>query len=179
MCSVDLNTRHSHLVEPATRKLICACQACAILFSDAASLRYRRVPERVRHLIEFQLTDAQWESLMIPINMAFFYRSSVAGRVVVFYPSPAGATESLLELEAWEEIVATNPVLRELESDTEALLVNRVQTPEYFIVPIDQCYRLVGLIRSKWKGLSGGTEVWESINSFYEELKNQSEATSA
>lgn len=116
---------------------------------------------------------------MIPIGMAFFYRSSVAGKVVVFYPSPAGATESLLDLAGWEELVASNPVLNELEADTEALLVNRVQTPEYFIVPIDQCYRLVGLIRSKWKGLSGGTEVWESINSFYEELKNRSEAVSA
>ena len=115
---------------------------------------------------------------MIPINMAFFYRSSVAGRVVVYYPSPAGAIESLLDLESWQETVEHNPILKEMETDTEALLVNRVQAAEYFIVPIDQCYRLVGLIRSKWKGLSGGTEVWESINSFYAELKSQSSGTS-
>lgn len=179
MCSMELNNMHSHLVEPATRRLICACQACAILFSDSASLRYRRVPERIRYLTEFRLTDGQWESLMIPISMAFFYKSSVSGKVDVFYPSPAGATESLLDLESWQEIVEANPILNELEVDTEALLVNRVQAPEYFVVPIDQCYRLVGLIRSKWKGLSGGAEVWESINSFYEDLKKHSEAASA
>ena len=27
--------------------------------------------------------------------------------------------------------------------------------------PIDQCFRLVGIIRAGWKGLSGGTEVWQ------------------
>lgn len=179
MCSIELTDRHAHLVEPATRKLSCACQACAVLFSAAAEQRYRRVPERVRHLKNFQMTDVEWESLMIPINMAFFYQSSVAGKVVVFYPSPAGATESLLDLASWQQIVEMNPVLSGLESDTEALLVNRVQSSNYFIVPVDQCYRLVGLIRSKWKGLSGGTEVWESIHSFFEDLKNRSEVVNA
>ncbi len=32
--------------------------------------------------------------------------------------------------------------------------------PESYILPIDECFRLVGLIRLHWKGLSGGTEVW-------------------
>ena len=146
MCSVELGPGHPHLVEPATRRLICACQACAILFSGVAETKYRRVPQRVRYLSDFQLTDAQWEGLMIPINMAFFFQSSVAGKVIVLYPSPAGATESLLDFESWREIVECNPVLQEMEPDTEALLVNRVQrASDYFIVPIDECYRLVGL----------------------------------
>jgi hypothetical protein len=178
MCSVELNPRHAHLVEPASRKLSCACQACAILFSNSAGQKYKRVPERVVWLPNFQISDAQWESLMIPINMAFFYRSSFAERIVVFYPSPAGATESLLDLDSWEQIVASNPILNEMEVDTEALLVNRVQRADYFIVPIDDCYRLVGLIRSKWKGLSGGGEVWEEINAFYEELKTRAVGSS-
>ncbi len=111
---------------------------------------------------------------MIPINMAFFFQSSVAGKVIVLYPSPAGATESLLDFESWREIVESNPVLQDMEPDTEALLVNRVQTAsDYFIVPIDECYRLVGLIRTKWKGLAGGTEVWEAINNFFAELRKR------
>ncbi|HET6977165.1 MAG TPA: DUF5947 family protein [Pyrinomonadaceae bacterium] len=172
LCSVELGKNHPHLVEPATRRLVCACQACAILFSGAADTRYRRVPERVQNLPDFQLSEAQWEGLMIPINMAFFFQSSAAEKMIVLYPSPAGATESLLDFASWEEIVACNPVLQEMEPDTEALLVNRVpQNPEYFIVPIDQCYRLVGLIRTKWKGFSGGTEVWEAINGFFAEMK--------
>ena len=174
MCSVELRPDHPHLVEPATRRLICACQACAILFSSAAETKYRRVPHRLRYLRNFNLTDAQWEGLMIPINMAFFFQSSVAGKVIVLYPSPAGATESLLDFESWQEIVECNPILRTMEPDTEALLVNRVQkASDHFIVPIDECYRLVGLIRTKWKGLAGGTEVWEAINNFFAELKRR------
>lgn len=174
MCSIELGPDHPHLVEPATRRLICACQACAILFSGAAETKYRRVPQQVRSLPNFQLTDAQWEGLMIPINMAFFFHSSAAGKVVVLYPSPAGATESLLELESWQEIVSSNPVLQQMEPDTEALLINRVHhAADYFIVPIDECYKLVGLIRTKWKGLAGGTEVWEAINGFFGQLRKK------
>ena len=174
LCSVELGSEHAHLVEPATRRLICACQACAILFSGAAETKYRRVPDRVQYLPNFQLTDLQWESLSIPIDMAFFLQSSAAGKVIVLYPSPAGATEALLDLESWQEIVECNPVLQQMAADTQALLANRVQkVPEYFIVPIDQCYRLVGLIRTKWKGLSGGAEVWEAIEGFFAELKER------
>jgi len=180
LCGIELGPDHHHLIEPATRRLVCACQACAILFSSAAETKYRRVPRSVRYLPDFHLTDAQWEGLMIPINMAFFFQSSAAGKVIVLYPSPAGATESLLELESWQEIVACNPVLRELEPDTEALLVNRVRgASDHFIVPIDECYRLVGLIRTKWKGLAGGTEVWEAINSFFAELRKRAKEVTA
>ena len=174
LCSIELGPDHPHLVEPATRRLVCACQACAILFSGAAETKYRRVPRVVRYLPNFQLTDAQWEGLMIPINMAFFFQSSAAKKVIVLYPSPAGATESLLEFESWQEIVACNPVLQDMEPDVEALLVNRVQhAADHFIVPIDECYRLVGLIRTKWKGLAGGTEVWEAINDFFAGLRKR------
>jgi hypothetical protein len=72
------------------------------------------------------MTDGQWESLLIPINMAFFFGSSIEGRVIALYPSPAGAVESLLPLEAWNEIAETNRALRHLRPDIEALLVNRV-----------------------------------------------------
>ena len=70
------------------------------------------------------------------------------GGVVALYPSPAGATESELELEAWRELRALNPVLMRLEPDAEALIVNRMaEPPQYAIAPIDECYRLVGLIK--------------------------------
>jgi uncharacterized protein DUF5947 len=175
MCSAALGADHLHLVEPPTRRLICACQACAVLFSDASSTKYRRVPRRVRALSNFHMSDSQWEGLMIPINMAFFFQSSVANKVIVLYPSPAGATESLLDFDSWQEIVQANPYLQQMESDTEALLINRVQkASDYFIVPIDECYRLVGLIRTKWKGLSGGVEVWEAISDFFAELRCRS-----
>ncbi len=180
MCSAELAPQHEHLVEPAKRQMLCACQACAILFSGKANKKYRRVPQRIRYLPNFQLTESQWESLLIPIGMAFFFNSSATGKVVALYPRPAGATESLLDFEAWDEIVQSNPVLRELEADTEALLVNRVRgAEEYYLLPIDECYKLVGLIRSRWHGLSGGTEVWEAIAKFFGELKAKSQAESS
>jgi hypothetical protein len=61
----------------------------------------------------------------------------------------------------------------------EALLVNRVghtrgfSAPEYYVLPIDECYKLVGLIRGNWRGLSGGTEVWQKIGQFFDSLKRR------
>jgi hypothetical protein len=178
LCSADVATGHPHLIERATRKLLCACDACAILFSGMGT-KYKRVPRRVLALADFHLTNGQWESLMVPISMAFFFRNTPDPRVVAFYPSPAGATESLLPLETWQDIEDANPVLKEMAPDVEALLVNRVghvrgvAAPEYFVLPIDECYKLVGLIRVHWRGLSGGTEVWQEIGRFFDELKHR------
>jgi len=175
LCSVALPADHQHLVEPANRQLLCACDACAILFSGRADTRYRRVPRRVRPLPDLRLTDAQWDGLLIPIGLAFFFHSSPTGKVVAVYPSPGGPTESLLDLGAWEDVVQDNPVLKEMEPDTEALLVNRVgDARAYYLAPIDQCYKLVGLIRAGWRGLSGGTEVWEEIGRFFAALAERS-----
>jgi hypothetical protein len=123
------------------------------------------------------MTDAEWDGLLIPINLAFFFQNSANARVSALYPSPAGATESLLPLEAWSSIVQANPALKGLEPDVEALLVNRVglargsAPAEYYVVPIDACYELVGLIRVHWRGLSGGTEVWKEIGNFFAGLR--------
>jgi hypothetical protein len=175
LCSALLLPDHEHLVEPATQRIVCACTACAILFSGQPSARYRRMPRDSSLLNDFRLTDAQWEKLRLPINLAFFFHSTRAGRVVAVYPSPAGGMESLLTLEAWLELEQENPILRELEPDVEALLVNRLgQSREHYRVPIYACYRLVGLIRTNWRGLSGGTEVWEEIRRFFAELNQNS-----
>jgi hypothetical protein len=179
LCNVELGPGHRHLIEPESRKLVCSCDPCAILFAHADSSKYRRVPRRVRRLSGFRMTDAQWDALRVPIDMAYFFFSTTAGRVVAFYPSPAGSTESLLPLESWDEIVRDNPVLADLEPDVEALLVNRVgiareqSIGEFFTVPVDECYRLTGIIRARWRGLSGGTEVWSDIGRFFSDLRSR------
>ena len=175
MCANEIAEVHPHLIEPANRRLICACRTCAILFDGQDDAKYKRVPRRVTALPEFHLTDAQWDGLMIPIQLAFFFNSTPDKRIIALYPGPAGVTESLLSLDTWNEIVSDNPILEKMEADVEALLVNRVgKTRDYFIVPIDECYKLVGLIRANWSGLSGGTEVWREIAGFYAELKERS-----
>jgi Family of unknown function (DUF5947) len=179
MCSRELAPEHEHLVEPAHRRIICSCGACAILFEGQSDTKYKRVPRRVLFLRDFQLTDGQWDGLMIPIEMAFFFRSSPLGKVIALYPSPAGPTESLLPLETWGDVEQANPVLIGMEADVTALLVNRVghargSVPaEYYLVPIDECYKLVGLIREHWRGLSGGTEIWREIGAFFAALKKK------
>lgn len=174
LCSAELISEHDHLMEPATRRLLCACPACAILFGYQAETKYRRVPRRIEALIDFHLTDAEWHALGIPIHLAFLFRSSSAGRVVAMYPSPAGCTESLLHFDSWDELTAENPILRELQPDVEALLINRVRsTRAYYRAPIDECFKLVGLVRAHWRGLSGGTEVWKHIDKFFASLNER------
>jgi hypothetical protein len=181
LCSTVLAREHPHLVEIRLRQIVCACEACATLFDGMAGGKYKRVARRAQFLANFQMTDLQWENLLIPINMAFFFQSSLESRVVALYPSPAGAVESLLPLDAWNETVQENPALRQLQPDIEALLVNRVghahelSRAEHYIAPIDECYRLVGLIRANWRGLSGGSEVWAEIGRFFSELRAQAD----
>jgi hypothetical protein len=175
LCGLPLAPDHQHLVEPNARKLVCSCDACAILFSGSGSARYRRVPRRIEFLSNFQISDEQWENLHLPINLAFFYHNSPAQRVIAMFPSPAGATESLLTLESWNDIIAANPSLHDLEPDVEALLVDRISDRRnYWRVPIDECYKLVGLIRAHWRGLSGGTAVWGEITGFFDQLRAKS-----
>jgi len=179
LCSAGIRPDHPHLIELAQRKLLCTCEPCAILFSGQG-VKFKRVPRRVLSNPGFNLSDAEWNGLMAPINMAFFFKSSLENRVIALYPSPAGATESLLVLESWDDIVARNPILNEMESDVEGLLVNRLgysrgySAAEYYLLPIDECYKLVGLIRMHWKGLSGGTEVWQELGGYFASLKARS-----
>jgi hypothetical protein len=175
LCAKAIPPFHQHLLELDKRQVTCACDACAILFGGNARQRYRRIPRDVVQLRDFAMDDQEWESLLIPINLAFFVHNSAAGRTVAQYPSPGGAMESTLELEYWDAIVARNPVLKQLEPDVEALLVNRISVPpQYYRVPIDQCFRLVGLIRTQWRGLSGGSEVWRQIEEFFQQLNEAS-----
>jgi hypothetical protein len=172
LCGIGLSDPHQHLLECASRRLECVCDACAILFSTPDQ-KYRRVPSRVIPLPGFKMTDAQWYSLMIPIGIAYLFRNSTLNRAMALYPSPAGPVESLVALDDWDEIARENPDLQTLESDVEGVLVYRVgNAREYYIIPIDECFRLVGMIRRKWKGFSGGAEVWQEVGRFLDALKN-------
>jgi hypothetical protein len=162
------------LLELSNRQLVCVCDACAILFAGENARRYRRVPRDGRALFAFDLPDELWDALHVPINLVFFYHDSTAARIVAMYPSPAGATESLLTMDSWAQLTRGNPALLDMISDVEALLINRLGVQrEAFLVPIDACYRLVGTIRSNWRGLSGGAEVWKEIAAFFEDLRRR------
>jgi hypothetical protein len=115
------------------------------------------------------MSDAEWSTLRLPIDLAFFVRHSSEDRPTAYYPSPAGCTESLLDLETWADLVRRNPELAGITPDVEALLVNRTRgRRDYLIAPIDQCYKLAGLIRRHWRGFSGGDQVWDEIARFFD-----------
>jgi Family of unknown function (DUF5947) len=174
LCGELLAPQHRHLIDVQDRRLLCACRPCTILFDSRAAGggHFRLVPDRTLYLADFALDDTMWQSLRIPVDLAFFFHSTPAGRVVAFYPAPAGATESLLELDAWNHLAASNPVLEQLEADVEALLVDRTRgARNHWLVPVDRCYELVGLIRTYWKGFGGGSEVWSQIDAFFDRLR--------
>jgi hypothetical protein len=163
-----------HLVDIVGRRLLCSCRHCAVTTSRPDG-PFRLSPKRVKALPDFRMSDAEWESLQLPINMAFIFHSSPEGRSIALYPGPAGATESMLSLEGWSYLLAANPSLGIMRPDVEALLVNRTRGDgEYFLVPIDRCYALVGTIRRQWRGLSGGSEVWDAIDDFFGRLRLES-----
>jgi hypothetical protein len=156
---------------------LCTCRPCYLLFTKrgAAGGKYVSVPERYLVDPDFSLTDAEWEQLQIPVRMAFFFVNSAMGKTVAFYPSPAGATESLLPLEAWDDLMAGSPLRSSLAPDVEAILVYRGDDGDQcYLAPIDACYELVGLVRKHWKGFDGGEEAWAAIGAFFAGLRERS-----
>ena len=182
LCSVDIGEEHSHVVNLESRALMCSCRPCYLLFTErgAGSGKFAAVPERYLFDPDFTLSDAQWEEFQIPVRMAFFFVNSVMGQTVAFYPSPAGATESMLPAETWGEMMAANPLFASLAPDVEALLVyKRGNRYECYLAPIDACYELVGHVRLNWKGFDGGQEAWEAIDGFFEGLRSRSHLVDA
>ena len=172
MCAEPIGAEHQHVVNLESRGLMCTCRGCYLLFTDEkAELRYRAVPDRYLSFPEFTLGARQYDELEIPVGLAFLFSNSVLGRVVAFYPGPAGATESELPLDAWTRIVETNPELGQLRPDVEALLIRGEERGgnefSCYLVPIDTCYELVGQLRLLWRGFDGGTEVRQAIDDFF------------
>lgn len=174
MCAAPIPDDHPHVVNVETRNLLCSCRACHLLFTSpgAAGEKFRAVPEHYHRAPSFQLSGALWDEFEIPVRVAFFFFNSALGRVVAFYPSPAGATESTLPLDAWQSLLQANPFLRTLRPDVEALLVygGRDQAFDCFVVPIAACYELTGIVKRHWRGFDGGQDAWRAIEVFVSAL---------
>lgn len=199
MCAETIADEHQHVVNVAARQLMCTCRGCYLLFSDPhAKLRYRSVPDRYLTFADFTLDRRGWEALQIPVGLAFFFHNSEMDQTVAFYPGPAGATESELELDAWNAISGgdsrqpDSPVaslaLGMLADDVEALLV-RVPDKDHadpelnaaaecYLVPIDACYEFVGRLRMLWRGFDGGQDVHDFVDEFFDGIKARSKVAS-
>ena len=172
LCPIGIGEDHRHLLHLVERRIVCVCETCWSMRSGDPE--FRPPGSRTLWLEDFDIADEIWSSFQIPIGLAFLMRSSVSRGVVALYPSPVGATESELELTAWDALCAANPVLDQMEPDAEALIVNRTaDVHQYAIVPVDQCYRMVGLIKSRWEGITGGRGVEEAIGEFFERVRER------
>lgn len=175
LCGEAIAAEHTHLVDIHARNLMCVCRGCYLLFTVEGSGggHFKAVPDRYLALADLALTPAQWDSLQIPVSVAFLFVNSDLDRLAAFYPGPAGATESLLSLDTWTELADAHPEIASMHADVEAFLV-RSRTgsgPECFIVPIDACYELVGRLRMLWKGFDGGSEAHQALDAFFDTVR--------
>lgn len=164
LCAVELPDPHRHLLDTDRHEIRCVCQACSLLFTREAASdgHYRLVPRR-----RLRLPPVPTADLGVPVGLAFFV-PRVDGTVDAHYPSPAGATRWEVDQAAWHEVVERCPPLAGMTPDVEALLVNVARGhSEHWLVPIDDCFALVTLVRREWRGLSGGSRVWPEIDRFF------------
>lgn len=164
LCDADIPGTHRHMLEEQSGEVLCVCHACRLLFEREAAGRghYRLIPDRRIRLPAFDTGG-----LGVPVGLAFFIAQS-DGRVIAHYPSPMGVTQWELDHPAWQEVIRERPEIAELVPAVEAILVNTTRgATEHWLVPIDDCYRLVAVIRRHWRGLSGGDQVWPAIDRFF------------
>ncbi|MBO0693263.1 MAG: hypothetical protein J2P58_10240 [Acidimicrobiaceae bacterium] len=169
LCAARLDDEHPHLLDLDAGHPLCVCRACSLLFDRpvAAGGRYRLIGDR-----RLPVVGVAPAALGAPVGLAFFVVSD-HGELTAHYPSPAGATRWEVDAARWEETVSACSALAGLEPEVEALLVNSVAgRSEAWIVPISDCFRLTGIVREHWRGLSGGEAVWPRIEDFFDQLRS-------
>jgi hypothetical protein len=182
LCRQPLDAQHRHVLDLERQQPCCVCIACALLFATPrAGARYQTVGDRVLVDPGLRLDDALLTALEIPVRLAFITQEAHGAGWVATYPSVAGPTRAPLAPERCAAL-AQLPLVRALLPGTEALLVfgrQPVGPLEGFGVAVDRCYALVGMLRRKWRGFSGGNEVWSDVEAFFTELRARAQPLSA
>lgn len=167
VCAATVPDVHRHLLDEQSGGIACACRACFLVLErqPGGGGRYRTIPDRRVRLRPEPI------NVDVPVGLVFFVREP-DGRVVAHYPSPLGDTRADVD-----EQVARALIDRAgpdgLRPGVEAVLVranSRAGPDEQWLVPIDDCYRLVATIRQHWTGMSGGSAVWTAIARFFDDL---------
>ncbi|MGW1162340.1 DUF5947 family protein [Streptomyces sp. NPDC002519] len=170
LCGAEVVSGHRHLFDTTGETVLCACRPCSLLFVEEGTSegRYRLVPQR-----RVRLPPVDTQGLGVPVGLAFFVRHT-DDTVTAHLPSPAGATRWEADRAAWRDVVSGCPQLATLQADVEALLVNTAHSARHhWIAPVDDCFRMVAIVRREWRGLSGGSRVWPAVEQFFAELTEQ------
>ena len=171
LCAAPVPEDHPHLYETGPAEVRCVCRPCSVLFAEdgAGEGRYRLVPRR-----RLRLAPVDTALLGVPVGLVFFVPRP-DGTVTAQGPSPAGAMRWEVDAAAWQQLAGMNAQVAAMTPDVEALLVNTMRgSDEYWIVPVDDCFRMVALVRREWRGLSGGGRVWPAVERFFAELTERS-----
>ena len=170
MCSTEIADRHGHVADLEAHRLLCTCRACFLLFtgSGAGAGRFLAVPEDVRKVADVAISEGQWAALQIPVDLAFFLRQSGAENVGAYYPGPGARPSRSWTWPAGPRSSTRTPFWRRRNRDVRAILLRR-STSGYacYLVPVDRCYELVGIVRQSWVGFHGGAEVWARVEGFF------------
>ena len=165
LCSARIDDVHEHLLEVEAQSLACCCTACACLFDTATGGRLRVRP--TTRVVAAEAIDV--EVFATPIRVA--WAAVVRDEPRLAYPGPAGIVTHPLDAGTWTRMAEGMPVLASLAPDVEALLVDLRERPRAFVVSIDRCFELAGIVRRHFSGLSGGTIVHREIEAFLRRLE--------
>lgn len=186
-CWAPLASAHEHRLHlgatSSDRKLECVCPACAA--ADVAGAPWKRVPNRCVRAQGLDAADVEWDALGVPIRLAFFVVAEGDPQPLAFFPSPAGPIELQPDLATFGRMREKSVAVQRMRPDVEALLVHHARPAddggpspgEQYVVSVDVCYRLVGIVRAHWRGFGGGAEVWRRIEALFVALGR--EATDA
>ncbi|MBE1495637.1 hypothetical protein H4696_002737 [Amycolatopsis lexingtonensis] len=172
LCGTPVAGRHAHVVDTGRRGLLCACRACFLRCTRCDGARYRAVPERYLWDPAHPVACLDWRALGVPAGFAFVLRRGT--RVTAFQPGPAGAAETTLPADLWTDIAAGHPLLAAAEPDVEAIVFRGAErTTDCFLVPVDACYRLTGVVRRFWTGPDGGPEMHDRVGELFAEIRRR------
>jgi len=178
LCASPIAPRHRHVVDLAERRLLCGCDACALLFPTTGLARYRGVPTDVRQDGSALPSAADLDRLGIPVGLAFLFRASALGRWTAAFPGPSGVAEAELPDGAWETFASTYPLARTVADDVEAFLIYRRRTGRTtaLAVPIDVCYEMTALLREHFRGIDGGDASRDALEAFLGDVEGRARA---
>lgn len=166
-CASPLGPSHAHRYDPSRRRVECVCVRCA-----QPRPPWRVVPPRLEVVEDLGPAAEAWMSENVPVRLAFFVAHD-DGEGTASFPGPAGPTVSTIDRAEWASLQGHVPRLRALSAEVEALLVNRVDgARDTFIVSIDVCYHLVGLLRGRRWGHRLGREAEELFADLRREVAN-------
>jgi hypothetical protein len=121
-----------------------------------------------RQRVDRVMAEDTWDALGVPAGLAFFTRRSADGAVRAHFPGALGVAEAAVDASTWERLTRESPIVVTAAPDVEALLVCRANGLfEHWIVGLDACYALAGIVRREWRGVGGGEVAWASIRRFF------------